>query len=114
MPQAFYREIVVVRSFSVVGSQLEPKILISNATKHNINDGKIKITLSEKLLAITNTSHTAALNQQTLFQRFAKESNGNENNSLGLSIIKQICDTSGFVVQYEFTNEMHVFMIRWK
>jgi signal transduction histidine kinase len=88
--------------------------LISNATKHNINDGKIKITLSEKLLAITNTSHTAALNQQTLFQRFAKESNGNENNGLGLSIIKQICDTSGFVVQYEFTNEMHVFMIRWK
>ena len=88
--------------------------LISNATKHNINDGKIKITLSEKLLAIANTSHTAALNQQTLFQRFAKESNGNENNGLGLSIIKQICDTSGFVVQYEFTNEMNVFMVRWK
>ena len=88
--------------------------LMSNATKHNINDGKIKITLSEKFLAIANTSHLAALNPRTLFQRFTKESNGNENNGLGLSIIKQICDTSGFVVHYEFTNEMHVFMVRWK
>ena len=88
--------------------------LMSNATKHNFNDGKIKITLSDKSLTIANTSHISALNQETLYQRFTKALNRNESNGLGLSIIKQICDTSGFVLNYEFNNEMHVFAIRWE
>ena len=88
--------------------------LVSNATRHNFTNGKIKITLSEKFLAIANTSHIYALNPQTLYQRFTKTSGKNESNGLGLSIIKQICDTSGFLLTYDYSHEMHVFMISWK
>lgn len=87
--------------------------LLSNATKHNCNNGKIKLVLTENFLSIANTSNTPALNEQMLYKRFTKGSNGNESNGLGLSIIKQISDTSGFILHYEFTNEMHVFLIRW-
>lgn len=87
--------------------------LLSNATKYNFKGGKIKITLSEKYLAIANTSPISQLNHNTLYQRFAKASKGSDSNGLGLSIIKQICDTSGFGLNYEFQNEVHLFIIKW-
>jgi signal transduction histidine kinase len=88
--------------------------LLSNATKHNFSGGKINITLNESYLAIANSSSVSELNSKTLYQRFAKASNGNESNGLGLSIIKQICDSSGFTINYEFSKDMHVFIIKWK
>jgi len=33
---------------------------------------------------------------------------------LGLSVIKQICDTSGFGINYMFENGLHVFAIEWE
>jgi signal transduction histidine kinase len=87
--------------------------LLSNATKYNCNNGKVKIVLAEKFLSIANTSNTSALSRETLYQRFTRASTGNESNGLGLSIIKQICDTSGLHLNYEFTNEMHVFIMHW-
>lgn len=88
--------------------------LLSNATKHNFDGGRISLELVENYLAVANMSQTAALNSNLLYQRFTRLSNVNESTGLGLSIIKQICETSGFKVDYEFSNRMHVFAIRWK
>lgn len=88
--------------------------LLSNATKYNFNGGQINVTLNEDQLKIANTSNSPALNTALLYQRFTKLSYGNENNGLGLSIIKQICDTSGFKIEYDFKNQMHIFIIHWK
>lgn len=88
--------------------------LLSNSTKHNFNGGKISIKLDENYLMVANTSSTAALPPHLLYQRFTRLSKENESTGLGLSIIKQICENSGFEIDYEFNNEMHVFIITRK
>lgn len=83
--------------------------LLSNATRHNYRGGKISIVLNENYLAIANTSDVQELNAETLYQRFTKLSKLSKSNGLGLSIIRQICDTSGFRINYRFENAMHIF-----
>lgn len=87
--------------------------LLSNATKHNYNGGKILISLTEYHLMITNTSNEPLLNEEKIFQRFYKPSQSKENNGLGLSIIKQICDASDMIATYYFNEEKHNFKIQW-
>jgi signal transduction histidine kinase len=87
--------------------------LLSNATKHNYNGGKIIISLTEYHLIITNTSNEPLLNEEKIFQRFYKPSQNKENNGLGLSIIKQICDASDMIATYYFNEQKHNFKIQW-
>jgi signal transduction histidine kinase len=88
--------------------------LLSNATKHNFSGGKINIVLNNDYLMVSNTSHAPALNSDSLYQRFARLSNENDSTGLGLSIIKEICDTSSFKIDYGFHNDQHAFIINWK
>lgn len=85
--------------------------LLSNATKHNYSGGNITIELNDNHLKISNTSHEPALDDKKIFQRFYKPTQNNDHNGLGLSIIKQICDTSGFKITYTFESDMHNFLI---
>ena len=105
---------VVLVSMNERLSEILLNNLLSNATKHNFDGGKINIQVAEDYLAVANTSRTVALNRSLLYQRFGKPSNANESTGLGLSIIKEICQASGFKVDYRFSNEMHVFVVRWK
>lgn len=88
--------------------------LLSNATRHNYQGGQIQIALDQNRLIVSNTSHDPALQKDTLYRRFSRQSQGNGSNGLGLSIIKQICDSSGFNIHYEFKEGLHQFMIQWK
>lgn len=88
--------------------------LLSNATRHNYDGGKINVVLNDAHLKIANTSKAPALDKHTLYLRFAKPSYKKESNSLGLSIIKQICDSSGCVVNYFFEDELHIFLIDFR
>lgn len=85
--------------------------LLSNAANHNYNSGVISISLSPDKLSISNTSTEAQLNQQQLFQRFYKPSQRSAHNGLGLSIIKQICEASGFKIVYDYDQAMHCFTV---
>jgi signal transduction histidine kinase len=87
--------------------------LFSNAVRHNITGGDIHTALTEKSLTISNTGIDQPLDSDRIFRRFYKNSQQNENNGLGLSIIKQICDTADLQVQYEFENSRHRFIILW-
>ncbi|GAA4740121.1 sensor histidine kinase [Flavisolibacter ginsenosidimutans] len=87
--------------------------LLSNAVNHNYSGGRIWIALSNDYLRIGNTSTEAKLDEEKLFQRFYKPSAGSTNNGLGLSLIQQIAEASGFRVQYRFQNEQHEFEIRF-
>ncbi|HET9824308.1 MAG TPA: HAMP domain-containing sensor histidine kinase, partial [Chitinophagaceae bacterium] len=87
--------------------------LFSNATRHNFAHGYIWVKLSSKQLTITNSSLQNKLDEHRLFSRFYKHANANGNNGLGLSIIKQICDVSGFDVKYSFVDQQHSFTIYW-
>jgi signal transduction histidine kinase len=87
--------------------------LLSNATKHNIPGGKITIALNNAL-QITNTGIQQELDKNKMYKRFVKQNNSNENQGLGLSIIRQICITSGYVCRYEFKDaNLHSFIINF-
>lgn len=85
--------------------------LFSNATRHNYTGGKILIELNEQCLKISNTSPQITIESKTLYHRFSRTSGTGESNGLGLSIVKQICDSSGFQIDYAYKDERHVFRV---
>jgi len=87
--------------------------LLSNATRHNFSNGFIKILLRDRRLEISNSSREKALNSEHMFSRFFSHGKNGHNNGLGLSIIKHICDVSGFTVQYLFVDNQHQFTLSW-
>ena len=87
--------------------------LLSNATRHNFSNGCIKIILKEKTMEISNSSKEKELNSQQMFLRFFSQDKKSRYNGLGLSIIKQICDVSGFSIRYLFTGNEHRFILSW-
>lgn len=107
-------------SFEKVFVKMNPELadillnnLLSNATRHNYKGGSILLSLSESELTIANTGE-APLDSQQLFQRFYKPSTGNSHNGLGLSIIKQICEVSGFELRYQHQQSQHSFAVSWE
>jgi len=87
--------------------------LFSNASKHNIPNGKVMIRLMGGTLEIKNTGRPVPLDESRMFQRFYKGSLENENNGLGLSIVKQICDLTGIVPSYSSSGNIHAFTLEW-
>jgi signal transduction histidine kinase len=87
--------------------------LFSNATRHNFSGGSIAVNLSAKQLTISNTSSEKELDSQRIFSRFYKQSDAKGTNGLGLSIIKQICDASGIVIHYSYSDKQHSFALEW-
>ena len=87
--------------------------LFSNATRHNLPGGHIDVELTKKHLSISNTSSLPPLDKEHLFTRFYKSSFHNNYSGLGLSIIREICDVSGFNINYSYANNLHTFVIHW-
>lgn len=114
------QNISVSASFENVVVNMNPELadillnnLLGNATRHNFQSGSIRVGLTQKQLKITNTSDEGELDRQRLFTRFSKISCGKGYTGLGLSIIRQICDVSGFTVVYSFENQQHSFAVSW-
>ena len=85
--------------------------ILSNATKHNYEGGSISVELYESHLRVANTSKIAVLENASIFQRFYRPAQAKDYNGLGLSIIKQICEASGFSKTYHYLDSMHVFTV---
>ncbi len=85
--------------------------LISNAIKHNIKGGEIIIDITERRLQICNTGKGNSLTNSTIFKRFTKENS--QSYGLGLSIVKQICDTYKLNIEYD-KSQRHCFTISYK
>jgi len=66
--------------------------LISNAIKHNVENGKISVRLKNDQLTISNTVKQTNGNIQKHFNRFYKESDSSDSIGLGLTIAKKICE----------------------
>lgn len=84
--------------------------LLSNATRHNFSGGFIQIELSQAQLTVKNSSTQDQLDESRIFSRFYK-SKDQGSNGLGLSIIKQICDISGFTTRYFYEKGNHSFTV---
>ena len=87
--------------------------LLNNAIKHNVFGGEIDILLMHNELSIKNSGEALHIEPEKLFGRFVKESNSNESIGLGLSLVKQICETYNFVISYNYRDSMHELKVKF-
>lgn len=86
--------------------------LLLNATKHNLNGGKIYVRVSSNSLTIGN-SGTVSLNAESLFKRFVSSSKTTGGSGLGLAIVKEVCQRYNWQISYEFKEKNHFFSIQF-
>lgn len=86
--------------------------LFSNAIRHNISGGTINIYLTEEQLTFQNTGAARPLAGDRIFDRFQK-GNNSEGAGLGLTIVKNICNTYNWTLQYEYKGGFHTFSIQF-
>jgi signal transduction histidine kinase len=87
--------------------------LLKNAIRHNIQGGRITITLKNNFLIISNDGLAPKTNTDEFFKRFYSHGT-NTTLGLGLSIVKKIIEYYGFGIQYEFSHEIHSIRINFK
>lgn len=87
--------------------------LLTNAIRHNIENGAVNITLTQQYLSVSNTGLPPEIPTEELFQRFKKSNQSADSIGLGLAIVKQICTVSDFCVNYHFEDGWHTVTVRF-
>ncbi len=85
--------------------------LLSNAIRHNEEGGIIKIYVLNESIIISNSGKPLDIAPEKIFDRFQKSGNSSESIGLGLSIVKQICDTYNFKLKYSYKERIHTMTI---
>ncbi|MBK5202837.1 MAG: HAMP domain-containing histidine kinase, partial [Prolixibacteraceae bacterium] len=98
---------------NIVLTEIMINNLLLNAIRHNINNGRIDISISNKALIITNTGKAEKLSEEKLFSRFYKSNTSKNGNGLGLAIVKKITDLNHWTVSYSYLNSAHTFTVQF-
>jgi signal transduction histidine kinase len=85
--------------------------LISNAVRHNVENGFIKISTVNNTLTISNSGNSLKIGTDHLFNRFTKGSSNPESVGLGLSIVKKIVNYYNLSINYDYSNYTHEIKI---
>ena len=87
--------------------------LLKNSVKHNLEGGKINLSMQGKELVISNTGVDKKLDIDNLYGRFIK---GPDSKSLGLglAIVNKICKNYGIVLSYDYQNDLHILKLVFK
>ncbi len=87
--------------------------LINNSKKHNIEHGKISVTLTNHYFQISNTGNPPTISTEELFKRF-KRGNPNQNSiGIGLALVKKILEIYDTEISYHFENNTHTLRINF-
>lgn len=86
--------------------------LLSNAIRHNVEGGFLRVTLTADKLTIENSGNAPEVNTQKLFERFYKGNQNSDSPGLGLAIIGQICERLHFQIEYHYAELTHRVLIR--
>lgn len=105
----------LIYPLSVLANPSLTEILISNlflnAIRHNIENGQVLITTTNKSIHFENTGISQALDPEKLFTRFSKLNPSTQGNGLGLAIVKKIVDLNPWKIHYSFMENRHIFTI---
>lgn len=82
--------------------------LMKNAIVHNHTSGTLDIEITGSYFEISNSGSAIALNKDSIFKRFHKDSDDKNNTGLGLAIVKAIVDLYGLQVEYSFDGKHRV------
>ena len=85
--------------------------LLSNALKHNFNQGKIFISSGINEITFSNTGKPMTIDATKLFRRFVKYSASEESTGLGLAIADEICRSGHLRLNYTYLNDLHSFTL---
>ena len=85
--------------------------LLSNALKHNFNHGKLIISSEINKITFSNTGKPLTIDPSKLFKRFVKNNTSEESTGLGLAITAEICRANHLKLNYNYSNELHIFTL---
>jgi signal transduction histidine kinase len=85
--------------------------LLSNAIRHNIQNGSIHITMNAKIFTIANTGPSLNVDPRQLFERFRKSDERLGSVGLGLSIVQKICTLYQLTASYNYSEGLHTLVI---
>lgn len=81
--------------------------LLSNAIRHNVPGGEIRLLLSKTELLVENTGHAPTVPVEELFGRFKKGNAALDSIGIGLAIVKRISELYGHRIQYVYAEGWH-------
>ncbi|TFH23516.1 MAG: HAMP domain-containing histidine kinase [Bacteroidia bacterium] len=85
--------------------------LLKNAIVHNVEGGTIVLETGPRSLVIRNDGDPLGFNQEELFTRFVRNTRRTGSFGLGLSLVKKVCETYNFSIDYSFDKQQHTFTI---
>jgi signal transduction histidine kinase len=85
--------------------------LVSNAIRHNINQGRIEIVVQQGSFSIVNTGQAMKIHPNDLFERFRKSESNTDSVGLGLSIVQKIANLYQLKVDYLHQDGLHTLKI---
>ncbi|MBT1698414.1 HAMP domain-containing histidine kinase [Fulvivirgaceae bacterium PWU4] len=85
--------------------------LFQNAVRHTTKNGTVIVETGEQYIRISNTGEPLTMDAGKMFKRFQKETKNEKSTGIGLAIVKKICDTNGYTVDYHYKDAMHVFTV---
>ena len=88
--------------------------LVSNAIRHNIPGGTIRVSLTKTGLVIANSGLTPQVPVTELFERFKKGDPASDSIGIGLAIVRQICELMNFNIIYEYAASQHTIAISFQ
>ncbi|TVT41751.1 HAMP domain-containing histidine kinase [Hymenobacter setariae] len=88
-------------------AQLLLNNLFSNAIRHNVPDGEVRVELSAIELLLANTGLAPTAPVEELFGRFKKGNAALDSIGIGLAIVRRIGELYGHQVSYEYAEGWH-------
>lgn len=85
--------------------------LLKNAIRHNISGGELIINIKTNSFEISNSGKNTAIDKDSIFERFHKQSSSPDSLGLGLAIVQKICEVYNFNISYHYENDLHKFVI---
>jgi len=101
--------VVVTANYSLMEILLTN--LFHNAVRYTAQNGVVNVLLADRTLTISNIGAPLKMDTDRIFDRFTKEGVHANSTGLGLSIVKKICDYSGFKVSYLYAGNRHQFTV---
>ena len=87
--------------------------LLKNAIVHNMEGGSIVLETRKDSLILKNDGRPLHFSQEELFTRFVRDTSKSGNFGLGLSLVKKVCDTYLFSIEYSYDNQQHTFTLHF-
>ena len=121
MPIAALDKVSIETTFHPLKIQANPTLmeillnnLFQNAVRHTVPEGQVNIAIRDSWVRVSNTGGPLKIPPSEMFERFKKDSKNENSVGLGLAIIRKICDTNGYGLEYRYESGSHIFVIALK